>query len=330
MVLEVFHVKEEDAVRVRHQDLRATTTALFMKVGVPRADAELATDVLVAADLRGVDSHGVSNMLRSYIQGYNEGRLNARPNWRIIRETPSTANIDCDAGLGIIIGPKAMDIAIDKAKKVGVGIVTMAHGRHMGMASYHAMMALKHDMIGTCMTAPGAQVLPTFGALERLGTNPIAVAAPAKEEPPFVFDAATSTVATNKIQLARRLDAVIPAGLIADKDGTPIMEEGKVPAEYKMLPMGSVREQGSHKGYGLACVVEVLCSVLSGSGFAAMNARGMAQHYVAAYSIEAFTDVEEFKLEIERRAHGIPLHKEVIQWYDSICGEMDVPRLRTV
>ncbi len=361
MVLEVFHVKEADAVRVRHEDLRATVTALFMKAGVPRADAELGADVLVAADLRGVDSHGVSNMLRSYLQRYASGENNPRPNWRIVRESPSTATIDCDAGLGIIIGPKAMDIAIQKAKNVGMGVVTMANGRHMGMASYHAMMALKHDMIGMCMTAPGPQVLPTFGALERLGTNPIAVAAPAKEEPPFVFDAATSTVAINKIQLARRLDAVIPAGLIAQKDGAPIMEEGKVPAEFKMLPMGSIREQGSHKGYGLACVVEIMCSILAGSGFGAMNPRGMAQHYVAAYSIEAFTDVEEFKLtmdqflrtlketppapghervlvpgqpeveeEAERRAHGIPLHKEVIQWFDSICAEMSVPKLRTV
>ena len=358
MVLEEFHVKEEDAVRVPEENLRTTVTALFEKVGVPRADAELGADVLVSADLRGVDSHGVSNMLRSYISGYGEGRLNPRPNWSIIRETPAVANIECDGGLGIIIAPKAMEIAIQKAKQTGMGIVTMARGRHVGMAAYHAMMALPHDMIGMCMTAPGAQVLPTFGAEERLGTNPIAVAAPAKEEPPFVFDAATSTVATNKIALARRLNVVIPGGLIADSEGTPIMEAGTVPENFKLLPAGSIRAQGSHKGYALACVVEVLCSVLSGSGFAAMNPRGMAQHYVAAYSIEAFTDVNEFKEtmdqflralketppapghdrvlvpgqpeaeeEIERRAHGIPLHKEVVEWFDNICSELNAPKL---
>ncbi len=358
MVLEMFHVPEEDSVRVPESALRATTVALFEKVGVPPEDARLGADVLVASDLRGVDSHGVSNMLRNYIAGYNDGRLNATPNWRIVRESPAAATIDCDRGLGVIIAPKAMELAIKKAAATGVGIVTMANGRHLGMASYHAMMALEHDMIGTCMTAPGVGVLPTFGAEPRLGTNPIAVAAPAKEEPPFVFDAATSSVAINKIVLARRMDVVIPGGLVADAQGTPIMEDGKVPEDFKMVPAGGTREMGSHKGYGLACVVEILCSILSGSGFAAMNPRGATQHMVAAYDIAAFTDVDEFKEtmdqflralkstptapghdrvmvagqpeveeEAERRAHGIPLHKEVIQWFDEICSELSVPKL---
>ncbi|MCH8109414.1 MAG: Ldh family oxidoreductase, partial [Chloroflexi bacterium] len=148
-------------------------------MGVPDKDCELAADVLVTSDLRGVDSHGVSNMLRVYVNGYNEGSLNPRPNWRILRETPATANIDSDTGLGIIVVPKAMEIAIEKAKKVGVGMVTIRNARHLGMASYHAMMALEHDMIGTCMTSCPPGVLPTFGAEPRLGTNPIALAAPA-------------------------------------------------------------------------------------------------------------------------------------------------------
>jgi len=360
MVLEVFHVKEADAVRVRHEDLRATVAALFLKAGVPSADAALGADVLVAADLRGVDSHGVSNMLRSYLQRYASGEINPRPNWRITRETPAIANIDCDGGLGIVIAPKAMELAIQKARNTGVGVVTMARGRHVGMAAYHAMLALPHDMIGVCLSAPNVQVVPTFGAIERLGTNPIAVAAPAKDEPPFVYDAATSAVAVNKIRLAQRMDAVIPGGLIADASGVPIMADGKVPAQFKMLPTGATREIGSHKGYGLACVVEILCSILSGSGFAVVNPSAWAQHYVAAYRIDAFSDVDEFKTtmdeflrmlkatppapghervlvpgqpeaeeEVERRAHGIPLHKEVIQWFDSICAEMSVPSLRT-
>jgi LDH2 family malate/lactate/ureidoglycolate dehydrogenase len=359
MVLEVFHVKEEDSVRVPHDALRETVAALFEKVGVSAEDASIGADVLVSADLRGVDSHGVSNMMRSYIAGYNEGRLNPSPEWKITRETLSAATIDCDRGLGIMLAPKAMELAIEKATKTGIGIVTMGNGRHLGMAAYHAMLALEHDMIGTCLTAPGPQVPPTFGAAVRLGTNPIAVAVPTKKEPPFVFDAATSTVATNKIVLARRLNAVIPGGMIADGNGTPILEPSTVPEDYMLLPAGSTRAQGSHKGYGLACVVEILCSILSGSGFAMMNGRGAVQHFVAAYSIDAFTDVEEFKEtmdsflqtmkdtppapgedrvlypgqpeaeeEEERRANGIPLHEEVIEWFNIICEELSVPRLR--
>ena len=358
MVLEVFHPREEDTERVSHEALHTTVAALFERMGVSSEDSQLGADVLVSADLRGVDSHGVSNMLRSYINGYNDGRLNPRPNWRVVRETLSAANIDCDRGLGVMVAPKAMEIAIQKAANTGIGVVTLGNGRHLGMAAYHAMLALEHDMIGTCLTAPGPQVLPTFGAEVRLGTNPIAVAAPAKEEPPFVFDAATSSVATNKIVLARRLDAVIPGGLVADSSGTPILEPSAVPQGYKLLPAGSTREQGSHKGYGLACVVEILCNVLSGTGLPMVNARGTTNHFVAAYRIDAFTEVAEFKEtmdmllrtlketppapghervlvpgqpeaeeEADRRANGIPLHKEVVEWFGNICSELSVPNL---
>ena len=138
-------------------------TSLLNKVGVPQDDAKLASDVIVTADLRGVDSHGVSNMLRSYIRGYNDGTINPTPKWSIVRERPATATIDCDGGLGVVVGPKAMDIAIQKAKEVGVGMVTMKNSGHMGMISYYAMQALEHDMIGLSMTAAGPGVLPTFG-----------------------------------------------------------------------------------------------------------------------------------------------------------------------
>jgi LDH2 family malate/lactate/ureidoglycolate dehydrogenase len=368
-MLERFHVPEEVAVRVDSEALRGVVTSLFEKVGLSPDDASLGADVLVMADLRGVDSHGVSNMLRSYLTGYNAGTINANPNWTIERQSPATATIDCDGGLGIIIGPKAMEIAIEKAKNVGLGMVTMKNGRHMGMASYHAMLALKHDMIGVAMTAVGAGVLPTFGQEPRLGTNPIAVAVPAGTEPPFVLDIATSIVAANKIALARRLGSLIPAGYIADMQGTPIMEEGPLPDQYRVLPVGSTREQGSHKGYGLACVVEILCGILSGGGYAFMPqdrastgqiqgfaGRGGARHMVAAYSVDAFTDVGEFKAlmdewmqglkatlpapghervlvpgqpeyeaELDRREHGVPLHPEVIDWFHDITKEMELP-----
>jgi len=355
-LLEQFRVNLDDAVFVKGEDLKATVAGVFEKMGVPPADALLGADVLVLADLRGVDSHGVSNMLKSYITGYQNGQINPRPNWKIIRETPSTANIDSDRGLGIIITPKAMDIAIQKAKNVGVGMVTIGNARHLGMASYHAMMAVEHDMIGVCMTSCPPSVVPTFGAEARLGTNPIAVAAPAKNEPPFVFDAATSSVAGNKVGIARRLGVKMEPGWLADEDGNPIMDEADPPEKYTLLPLGSTRELGSHKGYGLSCMVDILAGVLTGVGYGAVPGRPNFGHYVAAYSIDAFTDPDEFKemmdewmgmmkstkpapghdrvmvagqpeAEIEeiRREDGIPLHEEVAQWIRDTCAELSVP-----
>ena len=359
-MLEQFKVKEKDAVRVRPDNLRTTVTAIFEKLNVPAEDAHLGADGLVAADLRGVETHGVSNMLRHYVEGYSSGEINARPDWRIVRQTPATANIDSDRGLGIIVAPRAMEIAIEKAKNTGVGMVTISNGRHMGMVSYHAMIALKHDMIGVGMTGCPPSVLPTFGAEPRVGTNPIALAAPARREPPFVYDAATTVIAGNKLGLARRLGLDLAPGWIADLEGNPIMEPTEVPEDWRdhprFLPLGSTRESGSHKGYGLSCVVDILTGILSGTGYGMVPGRPNFNHFVAAYSIEAFTEVDQFKdlmddflralrttppapghdrvlyaglpeweAEQDRGVNGIPLHKEVVQYIEDICNEMGVP-----
>ena len=360
-MLEQFDVTEQDAVRVDEDSLRKMVVSLFEKVGVPSDDAALGADALVTADLRGVDSHGVSNMLRYYIEGFNSGDITANPLVKTIRESLATATLDCDGGLGIIIAPKAMDMAIEKAKHTGMGMVTMRNGRHLGMASYHAMRALDHNMIGICMTAVGPAVVPTFGKEPRLGTNPIAVAVPAANQHPFVLDFATSVVPVNKMRLAERIGSVIPGGWIADTAGVPIMQEGPAPeyapGQLNLLPLGSNREGGSHKGYGLAGFVEILCGILSGGGFAGMGGqRGDSRHMVAAYSIDAFSPVDEFKAmmdewmdylkstppadghervlvpgqpeheeETDRRSRGIPLHKEVIQWFRDISEELEVP-----
>ena len=357
-MLEQFKVSHDDAEFVQGDDLKKTIAGIFEKLGVNAEDALLAADVQVLADLRGVDSHGVSNMLKSYITGYQEGSINPRPNWKVVRETPSTATVDSDKGLGTIITPKAMDIAIQKAKTVGVGMVTIGNARHLGMASYHAMLALPHDMIGICMTSCPPQVLPTFGAEPRLGTNPIAIAVPAKNEPPFVFDVATSSVAVNKIRIAARLGAEIPGGWMAREDGSPIMESGLAPEKFTLLPLGADREGGSHKGYGFSCMVDILAGVLTGFGYGAVPGRPNFGHMVAAYSIDAFTDVEPFKAEMDewlqmmkstkpapghdrvlvagqpeaevevvRRDEGIPLHADVADWIRDTCGEMSVPCL---
>ena len=350
-----FRVDLEEAISVSGDDLKSTVASIFEKMGVPAEDAELGADVLVLADLRGVDSHGVSNMLRSYLGGYQRGEINPRPNISVVRETAATASVDSDRGLGTIVTPKAMDIAIRKASECGVGMVTIGNSRHLGMASYHAMLALEHDMIGICMTSAPPRMVPTFGAEPRLGTNPIAVAVPARNEPPFVFDAATSSVAQNKIEIARRLGADLEPGWLAAEDGTPIMEEVPVPLNYHLLPVGATRELGSHKGYGLACVVDIFAGVLTGFGYGAVPGRPNFGHYVAAYNVAGFDDPDHFKDEMDgwlqmmkstkpapghdrvlvagqpeaemeavRRQEGIPLHPDVVQFIRDTCAELSV------
>lgn len=359
---ERFKIKEEDLLRVKETDLRETTERIFAGMGVSRDDSRLAADVLLLADLRGVESHGVSNMLRKYIRDYRSGKINPVPKWRITRESLSTASIDCDAGLGIIMAPKAMEMAIEKAKKTGIGVVTMQNCGHMGMASYYAMQAVGHNMIGLAMTSSPPEMVPTFGAEPRLGTNPIALAAPALTLAPFVYDAATTVIASNKIELAKRLGVKLPGGWIADTDGAPVMGEADpvsfIPegrARPFLLPLGSIRELGSHKGYGLACVVEILSGILTGGGYSATGNRILYTHTVTAYDIESFMDVAEFKktmdewlltlkstkpapghervfypgqseaeCEVNYRTLGIPLHREVVEWFRAICDELSI------
>ena len=369
-MLERFKVPKEDEIRIPEHSLRETVTAIFEKLGVSRQAAGKAADVLVMADLRGVDSHGSSNRLRGYVQQYSEGTLNPTPHWRTVRESPATATIDGDRGLGIILGHDAMRIAIDKARDVGIGVVTMRNTGHLGAIGYFAMLAAKEDMVGMCSTATaGVSMLPTFAAEPRLGSNPISIAAPARREAPVLFDAATTTIAGSKFSLAARAGNKLSPGTIADQEGNPIMEETPVPETGRgqrilTLPIGATREQGSHKGYGFNLLSEVLTTLLAGALPSMLNPSDGAsdyRHYFAAYNIAAFTDVDVFKdnmdrmlrtlkdtppapghqrvlypglpeyeEERERRAKGIPFHREVVQWFDDIASELSVPRLKTM
>ncbi len=349
-----FRLPDDQAVRVDSDSLRVKIIAILEKAGLPVEDAQLATDGLIAADLRGVDTHGVSNMLRWYLELYRDGIMNPRPAWRVTHDTLSTANVDSDHGLGLVIAPKAMQIAINKAREVGVGFVTMHHGHHLGMAQYHALLAVPHGMIGLCFTASGPLMVPTFGREPRVGTNAIAVAVPCGQEPTFVYDVATTVVAGNKIINAHRLGLPLPPGLLADEDGTPIMQSIPAPATYsRLLPLGSTPELGSHKGYGLACMVEILTNVLGGLTFGFRLGLNSHNHCVVAINVRAFSDLDEFKrtmddyvrmlretppsagqervlvpgqleweAEQERRTKGIPLHPEVVDWINRTYAEM--------
>src|SRR6202521_1450865 len=297
MILERFKVPAKDQVFVSEAALRRTVTQIFQKLGVSPDDAAEAADVLTMTDLRGVETHGVSNMLRAYVRDYKAGKLDPRPGWRVVRESPGTAVIDAERRLGVIVGPKAMRLAIDKARNVGVGVVTVYNSGHFGAIGHYAMQAALHDMVGVCFTGAGLSVVPTFASKPMLGTNPIAIAAPARREAPMLFDAATSAIAGNKIRLAIRVASPLLPGWVTDKDGEPIMEEKPVfdRDDFYQAPLGGSREQGSHKGYGFALMAEVLATALSGALPTMLAPGSGSKNQFAAYNIEAFTDVDQFK-----------------------------------
>src|SRR5437667_4854050 len=297
MILERFKVPEKDQVLVSEAALRRTVTQIFEKLGVSPEDSAEAADVLTMTDLRGVETHGVSNMLRAYVRDYKAGKLDPRPGWRVMRESPGTAVIDAERRLGSMIGPKAMRLAIDKARNVGVGVVTVYNSGHFGAIGHYAMQAALQGMVGVCFTGAGLSVVPTFASKPMIGTNPIALAAPARNEAPMLFDAATSAIAGNKIRLAIRIGSPLLPSWVTDKDGTPIMEEKPVfdRDDFFQAPLGGTREQGSHKGYGFALMAEVLSTMLSGALPTMLMPGSGSKNHFAAYRIDAFTDVDQFK-----------------------------------
>src|SRR2546426_10115073 len=198
MILERFKVPEKDQVLVSEAALRRTVTQIFEKLGVSPEDSAEAADVLTMTDLRGVETHGVSNLLRASVRDSKAGKLDPRPGWKVVRESPGTAVIDAERRLGVIVGPKAMRLAMDKARRVGIGVVTVFNSGHFGAIGHYAMQAAQEDMVGVCFTGAGLSVVPTFATKPLLGTNPIALPAPARHEAPIAFDAPTSATAGNK------------------------------------------------------------------------------------------------------------------------------------
>ena len=353
-MLDQFHIPSEIEVRVPADAMRATVLDIFTALGMPEADARQATDVLLYADVRGIDSHGVSNMLRVYVERIRDGSINLQPKWRITREAGAVCTLDSDGAHGGVIGPEAMRMAIERADKFGIGAVAVLNGGHFGAAAYHAAMALEHDMIGIAMTAGGVAMAPTFGAEKLLGLNPLGIAVPSRSEIPFIFDASMSSVAGNKIRLARRLERDTLPGWIASGDGAPIMDKAPIPDDFILLPLGGTREIGSHKGMGLSMMIEVLTTVLAGAGAGPDRRAGQA-HHMLAYRVDAFTDLEQFKDDMDqyllrlksseaapgeervlyaglqeeeeqalRRTHGIPYHPEVIEWFKGIIDELGI------
>ncbi len=290
-----------------YQQLSSFCKNIFIKIGCNNADAALATKALLAADLRGIDSHGIAR-LSGYVRLWQAKRVNAIPQIKIIHQTPSTAVVDGDAGLGLVVAPFAMQVAIDKAKQVGTGWVSVKHSNHFGIAGYHAMMALPHDMIGIAMTNASALVAPTFSVERMLGTNPIAVAIPAGTQPAFVADFATTTAANGKLEILQRKNLNTPTGWVQTKDGNASNNANELKNGGALLPLGSDREHSSHKGYALGAIVDIFSAVLSGANYGPwvppfpayvpmptnMPGEGIG-HFFGAMRIDAFRTAEEFK-----------------------------------
>ncbi|HEY4656001.1 MAG TPA: Ldh family oxidoreductase [Cyclobacteriaceae bacterium] len=289
------------------EKLKGFTREIFRKIGCTDDDAMLATDVLLSADLRGIDSHGIAR-LSGYIRLWEASRINPTPSIRVVHETPSTAVIDGDSGLGLVVAPRAMELAMSKAATHGSGWVSVRNSNHFGIAGYHAMMALKSDMIGIAMTNASPLVAPTFSLDRLLGTNPIAVAVPAEEEPAFVADMATTTAANGKLEILQRKGMKAPSGWIQDRAGRPSKDPHELKNGGALMPLGSDYDHGSHKGYCLGSVVDILSAVLSGANygpwvppFVAFLAppsdpvgKGIG-HFVGAMRIDAFRPADDFK-----------------------------------
>lgn len=288
------------------EQLEQFCKAVFLKMGVPEKDAQLATDVLLLADLRGIDSHGLAR-LSGYVRLWEKDRINATSQPKIVRETLSTATVDADAGLGLIAGPYAMQIAIDKAKSTGSGWVSVKNSNHFGIAAYHAMMALEEDMIGIAMTNASPLVAPTFSKERMLGTNPMCFVFPSKKHNPVIVDMATSTAANGKLEIAQRLGKDLPNGWVQKSDGSVTNDANALKNGGSLLPLGSDRDHGSHKGFGLSATVDILSAVLSGANFGPWVPPFVAfldpdpnpvgegiGHFFGAMRVDAFREKEDY------------------------------------
>ena len=328
------------------------------KMGVPDEDARITAEILVAADLRGIDSHGVAHLAPFYIRRIKDGLINVRPNVKFINNAVGTAVVDGDGGLGFVVGYHAMKEAMNRAEKTGAGFVSVRNSTHYGAGAYYSMMALEHDMIGISLTQGGLGVVAPGSRGRGVGLNVISVAVPADKEAPFVLDMATGVVAAGKLEIAARTGSSIPEGWAIDIDGNPVTEVNKVSGG--ILPLGGAPELGAFKGFGLTVLVDILCSVLSGTETVPemdkeLSARGRSSHFFGALNIASFMPVDEFKsrmdamikahhdlpkvegvdriclagevekeTENKRRREGIPLHPAVIKSLQELAGELDI------
>lgn len=303
---------EKTDITFSFHSLRNFTTAVFKHFKVPDEDALLAADVLAYSDENGIDSHGIAR-LKTYYDLLKIGRINPKPQISIVREKGSVATVDGDNGLGLVVGPKCMQIAMQKAEDFGSGWVSVRNTNHYGAAGYYPVMALKKDLIGLSMTNTTKGVAPFLGAEKMLGTNPIAIAFPGLKEQPVLIDFASSTASYGKVEIANRKGEKVPYGWCIDENGNPTDIPAHMIEGGALLPLGSDMNGSGHKGYCMASMVDILSAVLSGANWGpfatpfAIHVSAPAKevgkgigHFFGAYDIDGFRDKTEFKNEIDQ------------------------------
>jgi LDH2 family malate/lactate/ureidoglycolate dehydrogenase len=349
--------------RFNADKLRVFSSKAFQKLGVPKKDADTTGEMLVACDLRGVESHGVAHLAGFYCQWIKEGKVNPTPKLNIISKTATTATLNGDKGLGFVVGHRAMTEAIEMAKKYGSGFVNVTNSTHFGATSYYSMMAMKQDMIGLAMTSTMPAVVVPGTTVPVIGTNPLAVAVPAGKKSPFVLDMATSVVAGGKVEIARRQGKMIPEGWVVDSEGKPVTDPNKlIPRQPTggLLPLGGTPALGSFKGFGLGIFVDICTCLLAGLDFTLLKEREPGENpsdfFFGAIKIDGFQPIDQFKQKMDnmiekieslptlpgvqkayvaggfegevivpdRKANGIPLDTAVIQSLKDLAQELGI------
>ncbi len=336
---------------------------VLVHVDVAPADAAVVADVLVTSDLRGIESHGVARLESYYVSRLRNGKMEPKPTVATVRETPSSILLDAGNGLGHPTAKRAMQTVIDKAKTNGAAFGAVRNSNHYGIAGYYAMMALEHDLIGIASTNTVRYGAPTFGRDMLLGTNPFAFAIPAKNEPAFVLDFATTTVPRGKIEVYNRKEIPLKHGWAIDDQGHETTDPATA-LKGALLPLGGFgTEGGGHKGYGLGLLVDIFCGVLSGGAFGLElplpsdgPKAGAISHWFGAFRIDGFRDVDAFRADMDKelraykdsqkapgqdriyvageieyektiynREHGVPVHVKVWEGLEKLAGELKIP-----
>ena len=299
-------------MRVAAEKIREQLVAVFRAWGMSEEHAAVTAEMMVETDLRGVDSHGIS-MMPTYDKEFRAGRLNMCPQWKTVRDRPSMARIDADRSLGHPVSAHAMNLAVDKCRATGVGVVAVFNSHHFGAAGCYAKIAADRGVIGMVTSATrGVTLVPTFAAEPVMGTNPLAFAAPARRNAPFQLDMATTTVAAGKVKVYKLHHKPVPSGWVVDGDGRPVTDESAAfghvfeRPEGGITPLGGTRDLGGHKGYGLAVMVHILGGTLAGASFSPLRNRTQRDsdphnigHFFLAIDPGAFRDEGEFEADLD-------------------------------
>ena len=350
-------MQNDEGVPVPIDALVTFAETILQRLDVSPDDARLTAGILLEADLRGVESHGMAHLVDFYVRRLQRGEIDPRPDTTCVSETLSAATVDGGRGLGFVVGHDAMNRAIAKARETGIGWVSVANSTHYGAGAYYAMMALDHDMVGMSMTTGGRLMTPPGGIGRAIGLNVFCVAAPTPSDFPYVLDMATSVVAAGKLEIARRSGRPIPEGWAVDEQGRPLVDPGALQPSGLMLPLGGSPETGAFKGFGLAIMVDILAGALSGFGTSAETDARTAAHCFVAIRIDAFQPmpqymaamkgliesikatprlpgVDEIRIpgelehslaERQRAAGAVPLHPSILEGYRAAAEELEVP-----